>query len=198
MSVHLFSSSEAWQFPKPPQDNEGTLAQNRTSSYLIRLSPDSTLSSEYATAPENPFADAASAENYDMPTASDPFADAEIDVDAQTAESLQSVDTETASHFARIETIRRPFAPGLRDEMAATPGEQVRMLRRFDDGWAYAEKLATGARGLIPIDCLRMAEEDLPAFLASKRLSSYRGARSPSPILRDRPRSAETVVGQVL
>ncbi|KZT11865.1 uncharacterized protein LAESUDRAFT_623250, partial [Laetiporus sulphureus 93-53] len=82
-------------------------------------------------------------------------------------------DPETASHFARVETIRRPFVPTMDDEMSVLPGETVRMLLRFDDGWAYAEKVGSGRRGLIPIDCLRMPEEDLPAFLASKRLSSY-------------------------
>ncbi|PCH40259.1 hypothetical protein WOLCODRAFT_67614 [Wolfiporia cocos MD-104 SS10] len=102
-----------------------------------------------------------------------------------------SADGSIGAHFARVETIRRPFAPALPDEMAVAPGERVRMLRRFDDGWAEAVKLgadpAAGAVacGLIPIDCLRMPGEELPAFLAAKRLSSYRGARSPSPGLRE-------------
>ncbi|KZT73951.1 hypothetical protein DAEQUDRAFT_661785 [Daedalea quercina L-15889] len=96
---------------------------------------------------------------------------AEMEVDALTAESA---DTETASHFARVETIRRPFEPALEDEMGVVPGERVRMLQRFPDGWAYAEKVGSRRRGIIPIDCLRTPEEDLPAFLASKRLSSYR------------------------
>jgi hypothetical protein len=57
----------------------------------------------------------------------------------------------------------------------------------FDDGWASVVKVpAPGSgggneddasvadnRGLIPIDCLREAGQELPAFIASKRVSSY-------------------------
>ena len=73
-------------------------------------------------------------------------------------------------------TIQRPFLPAMEDEMAVAPGEAVRILRRFDDGWAVAEKVAGGQQGLIPIDCLRAPEEELPAFLAKKRISSYRAS----------------------
>ena len=64
--------------------------------------------------------------------------------------------------------------------MAVTAGEEVRILRRFDDGWAVAEKVSGGAsaQGLIPIDCMREVEEALPAFLAKKRISSYRARSS--------------------
>ncbi|KAI0917400.1 hypothetical protein AcW1_007403 [Taiwanofungus camphoratus] len=155
MSVRPFSPSEAWTFPKPPTDDP---RRSRVSTLMVTPESkrtSSNISSEYTTAPENPFSDFASVE------------------DGHTVESILSADTETASHFARVETIRRPFIPTMDDEMATTPGERVRMLQRFDDGWAFAEKVSTGQRGLIPIDCLRMAEQDLPAFLAAKRLSSY-------------------------
>ncbi|KAH9841401.1 uncharacterized protein C8Q71DRAFT_700857 [Rhodofomes roseus] len=162
MSVRPFSPSEAWQFPKPPESRADDALpasyrrQSRASTRVV--SPDSMfesgMSSEYATAPENPFSDPASAEP-----------------DTRTSES---VDAETALHFARVEMIRRPFVPAMEDEMAVAPGDRVRMLRRFNDGWAYAEKVGTRRRGIIPIDCLRTPSEDLPAFLASKRLSSYR------------------------
>ncbi|KAJ2986219.1 hypothetical protein NUW54_g9859 [Trametes sanguinea] len=81
--------------------------------------------------------------------------------------------SESSAHFAPVEMIRRPFVPTMDDEMAVNPGENVRIIKRFDDGWAYAENANTGMQGLIPIDCLRPIEEDLPAFLAKKRLSSY-------------------------
>jgi len=35
------------------------------------------------------------------------------------------------------------------------------------------EKLPSGGTGLIPVDCLREAGEDVPAFLAARRISSY-------------------------
>ena len=90
--------------------------------------------------------------------------------------SRPSTTASTASNFAAVETIRRPFLPSMDDEMAVAPGEEVRILNRFDDGWAIAEKVATGKQGLMPIDCLRAPEEDLPAFLAKKRISSYRAS----------------------
>ncbi|KAH9936127.1 uncharacterized protein B0H18DRAFT_313110 [Fomitopsis serialis] len=165
MTVRPFSPSEAWQFPKPPgsradADDAPLLPDDRRRSRVV--SPESMfesgVSSEYATAPENPFADHAAEART-------------VDVDARTSES---VDAETAMHFARVETIRRPFVPAMEDEMGVVPGECVRMLRRFNDGWAYAEKVGTRRKGIIPIDCLRTPGEDLPAFLAAKRLSSYR------------------------
>ncbi|EED77878.1 predicted protein [Postia placenta Mad-698-R] len=180
MSVRPFTPSEAWEFPKPPSDaaawDDSDARRSRASTHATMITPDSLLgstveSSTYATAPENPFADPASVCN----------GEGEGEDDGRTVESA---DAETASHFATVEVIRRPFVPTMDDEMAAAPGERVRMLRRFDDGWAYAEKVPRGRRGLIPIDCLRMPEEELPAFLAAKRLSSYRGARSPSPLWR--------------
>ncbi|EED78625.1 predicted protein [Postia placenta Mad-698-R] len=182
MCVRPFTPSEAWEFPKPPShaaaSDEPDARRSRASTHATMVTPDSLLvstveSSTYATAPENPFADPASACTGE--------GEGEGEDDGHTVESA---DAETASHFATVEVIRRPFVPTMDDEMAAAPGERVRMLRRFDDGWAYAEKVPRGRRGLIPIDCLRMPEEELPAFLAAKRLSSYRGARSPSPLWR--------------
>jgi hypothetical protein len=96
--------------------------------------------------------------------AANPFSDPAIDAANLNAE------------FASVELIRRPFVPTLDDELAVTPGDSVRAVKVFDDGWAYVEKIGpAGARGLIPIDCMRDSGEDLPAFLASKRISSYYG-----------------------
>ncbi|EMD39573.1 hypothetical protein CERSUDRAFT_80960 [Gelatoporia subvermispora B] len=192
ISVRPFSPSDRWAFPKPPKDRSNA-AQNRDPalSPLDRASPASQLDratpseSHYLTATENehenPFSDFAGSVESEM-TSTDG------------AESFVSADSETAAHFAEIEVIRRPFVPSLPDEMSATPGERVRMLRRFDDGWAYAEKVDSGRKGLVPIDCLRTAEQDLPAFLAAKRLSSYHEA----PALRASVVSAESQVGRAV
>lgn len=78
---------------------------------------------------------------------------------------------------AQIQTIRRPFAPTLSDELAVATGDQIRIVHMFDDGWAQVEKVTgagVGNAGLIPIDCLREEDEELPSFL-SKRMSSYMG-----------------------
>lgn len=164
MSVRPFSPTDLWQFPKPPADKR----LSRVSSTHAQLaSPDSQQrdSSDYATAPEH----LPGCDSDDGAADPNPFRDPA----GEDVETSESVDAETASHFARVEVIRRPFVPALEDEMAVAPGERVRMLLRFPDGWALAENVATRRRGVIPIDCLRTPEQDLPAFLASKRLSSY-------------------------
>lgn len=163
MSVRPFSPTDLWNFPKPPADKR----LSRVSTHAQMASPDSQRdSSDYATAPEHL---PGSASDSDDGAAADPFRDPT----GEETQTSESVDAETASHFARVEVIRRPFVPALEDEMAVAPGERVRMLQRFPDGWALAENVATRRRGVIPIDCLRTPEQDLPAFLASKRLSSY-------------------------
>jgi hypothetical protein len=83
--------------------------------------------------------------------------------------------------FTGIEVIRRPFTPTLDDELSVLPGDRVRILQVFDDGWAFVEKMVGASfarndrndRGLIPVDCLREAGQALPTFLAQKRVSSY-------------------------
>ncbi|KLO14736.1 hypothetical protein SCHPADRAFT_903014 [Schizopora paradoxa] len=72
-----------------------------------------------------------------------------------------------------FERVRRPFMPTLHDELAVSRGDEVRVIETFDDGWMAVEKVPGGESGLIPIDCLREAGEDLPAFLASRRISSH-------------------------
>lgn len=157
MSVRPFSPSEIWSFPKPPKNSGRHESQLSPLSAKAFDSPSSELEPAHECgeeSTENPFADSASIETH-------------------TTETFASVDAETALHFETVETIRRAFVPTMRDEMAVSPGARVRMLRRFSDGWALAEGVETGTRGLIPIDCLRDVEQDLPTFLAAKRLSSY-------------------------
>jgi hypothetical protein len=87
----------------------------------------------------------------------------------------------SAKSFIAIETIQRPFLPTLPDELAVTPGEQVKVTKSFDDGWALVEKLPEEGDqkgkskqivGLIPVDCFRAAGQPLPEFLKQKRVSS--------------------------
>lgn len=169
ISVRPFSPTESWAFPKPPNDelkrrsdailsskqSQSTLRPPPSHSSMDTISNDDYYSAESQSV--NPFADFASVESHMTTIHTDPS---------------------NGDHFAPVETVQRPFVPTMTDEMAVAPGDQVRVRRRFDDGWAYAEKLNGDARGLFPIDCLRMQDEDLPAFLAAKRLSSYAGAET--------------------
>ncbi|KAJ7814070.1 hypothetical protein B0H13DRAFT_2140665 [Mycena leptocephala] len=73
-------------------------------------------------------------------------------------------------------TVWRPFEQTLQDEMTV-------VLAVYDDGWAMIERVGMGKGkgkaqdgrtdvGLIPIDCMRKAEESVSSFLAAKRVSS--------------------------
>lgn len=52
-----------------------------------------------------------------------------------------------------VAMIKCTFVPTLPDELAITTGELVRVVTRFDDGWASCEN-GRGERGMIPQDCL--------------------------------------------
>ncbi|GJE88423.1 hypothetical protein PsYK624_045060 [Phanerochaete sordida] len=162
LSVRPFTPSESWAFPMPPRHSS------------CSTSPDSLATSDYTTAHSHadPFADGA--------PAADPFADPGADGEpadsdaGHSAESFRTADT-TAAHFRAVEVVRRPFVPRRADELGVAPGDRLRVVRRYDDGWAHAENIVSGARGLFPIDCLRMPYQALGTFLAEKRLSAYVG-----------------------
>ncbi|KAI0087734.1 hypothetical protein BDY19DRAFT_219707 [Irpex rosettiformis] len=187
MSVRPFSPTERWSFPTPPTTrnslrnsaqlfNPTSLPALQAASvqYPPRMTSTSPISDEivdFYTAPED-----SSPEN--------PFSDFTSSNDHATIETFLTATTtySTTSQFT-IERVSRPFAPALSDEIAVNPGDEVRVLKQFDDGWAYAEVVSSGRRGLFPIDCLRSPDLDLPAFLAAKRLSSYAGfVMPPSPV----------------
>lgn len=155
MSVRPFSPSESFAFPKPPPTSGewGSLYSKRQSAN------NSSIMMGDAAIPPTPA----------LPTAmssGNPF-----------------LDPSPQSEFAEIEMIRRPFAPTLHDELRVEIGDRVKISAIYDDGWALVQVLPTEddngkgktpeLHGLIPIDCLREPGQDLPAFLASKRVSSY-------------------------
>ncbi|KAI0685627.1 hypothetical protein BC835DRAFT_1289821 [Cytidiella melzeri] len=116
------------------------------------------------------------------PTSEDPFSDFTSSSEDHTTTTTTTTTEEsfiTASTAATIERVHRSFTPTLPDELEVRPGDSVRVLKQFDDGWAYALNVGTGQRGLFPVDCLRSAEVDLSTFLAAKRLSSYAGLVTP-------------------
>lgn len=163
-SVRPFSPSERWSFPMPPTGSShrasSQLPSRTTSSSPVTF--DTLHASEYATANDS--------EN--------PFADFESSDTGHTSETYVTADTDAAAHFLRIEYACRPFEPTRSDEISVEEGDRVRVLKRFDDGWAYADNCTNGQRGLFPIDCLRMSNQELPDFLHAKRLSSYTSGSS--------------------
>lgn len=51
--------------------------------------------------------------------------------------------------------VERTFTPNLPDELTITPGERVRVITIYDDGWCNVRKLgAGGEEGVIPYACL--------------------------------------------
>ncbi|KAF7348132.1 hypothetical protein MSAN_01766000 [Mycena sanguinolenta] len=164
MSVRPFSPTESFAFPAPPRENRSSAW---SASDLTTPMPETTMpqiteslvpsSPHTATYSENPFADA-----FSVPAAAPRSASAEFDA---------------------IETIWRPFEQTLQDEMTVRAGDQVKVLAIYDDGWAMIERLGIGKGkgkaidgnpdvGLIPIDCMRKADESVSSFLAAKRMSS--------------------------
>jgi len=158
MSVRPFSPSELYSFPKPPP--EASTQSGERVSVFSQLhnnghsgQVDNIRSSDATEHPlVNPFADPIAATIATQPAVAD------------------------------IEVIRRPFIPTLQDELIVAAGDRVRILQTFDDGWTLVQKIPPPVdkkgkaravdefdQGLIPIECLRDADQD---FIAQKRVSS--------------------------
>ncbi|KAG2344351.1 hypothetical protein BDR05DRAFT_882554 [Suillus weaverae] len=174
MSVRPFSPSESFAFPKPPLcPNEG----KRTSSVSV-------ISGHGLVSPSSSAATLVQIHSPPLIFNSDllPSAPAASYLLPPPSASLTAIPDTSSNPFSdpaqpEFETIRRPFAPSLDDEVSVAPGDQVLVMKVFDDGWAFIEKqcgfLNHNEKGLIPVDCLREAGQALPAFLAQKRVSSY-------------------------
>lgn len=69
--------------------------------------------------------------------------------------SLNSAMNAQASHGTLV-VVARTFVPSLPDELSIQTGEQVRIIMKYDDGWAHVERLRSGAgeNGVVPMDCL--------------------------------------------
>lgn len=170
ISVRPFTPSESWHFPKPPNGDSRHQSQtslpksNELKSSAIATANSSSSRNSLSSSeespdldPENPFSDLASVDTHNSHFTS----------------NTAVTDPSTTEHFNDVEIIRRPFTPNMSDELAVSPGDEVRVKRTYDDGWAYGEKLKEGTRGMFPLDCLRMKDQTLVAFLTQKRISSY-------------------------
>lgn len=181
MSVRPFSPSESFAFPKPPEAAgdrasaysrptsiaaSGVLSPVASPTRIPPVPPPPTFPPPVLVVP-NPFgAD---------PLVANPFADNPTTNPFDDDQSPSPIPPQAPTgEFAEIEYIRRPFHPNLPDEIRVQPGDPVRILQTFDDGWAMVETTeGEHARGLIPLDCLREPGQPLPAFFAAKRVSSY-------------------------
>jgi hypothetical protein len=62
--------------------------------------------------------------------------------------------------FDEFEKVRVHFLGNLSDELSVRRGDEVRVLKVFEDGWALVEKACSDGsqdaeRGVIPAECLR-------------------------------------------
>ncbi|KAJ7069160.1 hypothetical protein C8F01DRAFT_977113 [Mycena amicta] len=151
MSVRPFSPSESFAFPAPPP------RESQLVSPMIPLTP-------------SPMVPQITESLLPSPPVENPFADAFAAAPA------------SSSPFAAVETIFRAFEQTLQDELSVQSGDQVKVLAVYDDGWAMVERVDVSGKGkgkegakvvgLIPIDCMRRADESVTSFLAAKRVSS--------------------------
>ena len=73
--------------------------------------------------------------------------------------------------MGHLVVVARTFVPSLPDELSIQTGEQVRVINRFDDGWAHVERTRSGAgaeNGVVPVECL----ETLPLFTLESATAS--------------------------
>ena len=52
------------------------------------------------------------------------------------------------------------------------PGDAVRVVQPFNDGWAFVEQIQgiwKGSQGLIPIDCLKESGQDVARIFSCQK-----------------------------
>ena len=179
MSVRPFSPSESFAFPKPPAQSSSTADSFFISGTQELVSPQTSATTlVHPSTPPRAFMT-------DLPPAqiltsfhsqsSTPSVTCSPFITTANPSVNPFVDP-VKPEFSDVEVIRRPFVPSMGDELAVRSGDRVHLLRIFDDGWAFVEKLAGAEggrheRGLIPVDCFREADQALPTFLAERRAS---------------------------
>jgi len=175
MSVRPFSPTESFAFPKPP-------TEKNSSEWGLNLSRSSSGVPALPVRAANPFNDPDPFIIYSTPAVTnslttDPFADPEPSTTSNNNNNNNRVGS-FDDEFMEIERIKRSFDPSLDDELGVVPGDKVRILQIFSDGWAMVEKNPSSGlvdvkgkgreseQGLIPIECLRLP------VVASERVNS--------------------------
>ena len=198
MSVRPFSPTESFAFPRPPTTNEKKSSMNSSrssSGHAFSVRNPSMADEKVPAIPvraANPFHDpdpfiiystaAAAATVAVIPRSGDsdvPFREAAVANCLTTnpfadPEPCTTSDSDTNrvgsfnDEFMEIERIKRSFDPSLDDELGVVPGDKVRIIEVFSDGWAIVEKNPSCGlvdvkgkgrepeQGLIPIECLRL------------------------------------------
>ena len=198
MSVRPFSPTESFAFPKPPTTNEKKSSMNSSrssSGHAFSVRNPSMVDEKVPALPvraANPFHDPDPFIIYSTAAAATvaaiPCSGGDSDAPVREAAVANSLTTNpfadpepcTTSNndtnrvgsfndeFMEIERIKRSFDPSLDDELGVVPGDKVRIIEVFSDGWAIVEKNPSCGlvdvkgkgrepeQGLIPIECLRL------------------------------------------
>ncbi|KAF9227707.1 hypothetical protein BS17DRAFT_399833 [Gyrodon lividus] len=69
--------------------------------------------------------------------------------------------------------VKCTFVPTLPDELSITTGERIRIVAKYDDGWALCAN-GRGEQGMVPRECLELAVADQPEtdWMNARRVSS--------------------------
>ena len=168
ISVHPWSPSERWAFPKPPTVTSSAQASAEDGSTSLGHASTTSL-------PSLPQSDTVSYPN--VIPGPVPSQDEQIRGTRRLSSATINSESAVTSHtgatdtsIGNVATIKRPFVPTLSDELFVARGDIIRVIQTFDDGWVYVAKLNVSNGdpdlGLIPVDCLTEAGEPLPAFLS--------------------------------
>ncbi|RXW21359.1 hypothetical protein EST38_g4509 [Candolleomyces aberdarensis] len=166
-------SPELFAFPKPPSD----LSSDRKSGYSSSSVATTTRPLSRATNTDSrnyhtPDTSPSPPEHQDLPAINaDPFADGIAGMAHSTSshttdpfsDSTVSTSHETSGEGVVFAEVLRPFTRSMPDELTVRPGDQVKVVQIFDDGWAVVDmpvppsssSEARYERGLVPLGCLR-------------------------------------------
>ncbi|KAK7455119.1 hypothetical protein VKT23_010989 [Stygiomarasmius scandens] len=73
--------------------------------------------------------------------------------------------TPTTNAASSLVTVRCTFVPTMQDELQITPGDTLRILQWYDDGWASCIKTSTGEEGMVPVECFEpVGKESRPTI----------------------------------
>jgi hypothetical protein len=160
-SVRLPFSSDTFVFPTPPGS-----AVPRDGSSRPSTSGSGSARNSMRTAPRQLSPQPPSSQPAPLPN---PFADPDT----------VSVSDEPTPAFhpelSEAETVRRLFLPTVDDDFEVRPGDQVNVIRPFDDGWAFVERVSRDgdtSQGMIATSRLSDPEGDLPLTAAARLVGS--------------------------
>lgn len=73
-------------------------------------------------------------------------------------QATSSSKSTTSAQKADFTVVVRTFIPSLPDELNITTGEHIRVLTRYDDGWALCSNMRN-EQGVVPLECLQRADK---------------------------------------